>query len=662
MRTLVFLSLLVSPCAATSVTPIQKVISMLTDMAAKGKAAKEDEAAKFAEYQTFCKETSWDKTTSIKTATAAIEQLSADIDKGASDAAEAAKAISTLNADLTAWKSDITVQTRERNEAKAVFDTVHADYTESIDAVQRALATLKAGPGLSAASLLQVKSLMSLNKVPAQSKNKILAFLQNAPTNALLQDAEMLEQPQAKQVNYESSSGSIIEMVESLGDKFEDERAALEEKESNEKHTYDMMMQDLNSQVTYATEELDSKTAFKAKTEEEKATNEGDLSDTSASKAEDEKFLADLTAECEQTAIDFEARQKTRQEELDAIGEAIEIMSSDTVAGSGTKHLPTFVQKKGTALAQLRSTTSSVQQAVATYLNDQAHRQNSRILSLLATKVAADPFKKIVKMIKDMIQKLTEEAQEEAEHKGFCDSELGSNKATRDTKTEESDTLKATIEELTADIAKLAEEISELSAAIAAIDKAVGEATALRNAEKEKNTITIADAKAGKEAVARAMTVLKTYYDKAATNTALLQNKQPFDKPYTGMEGGGVMGMLEVCESDFARLESETTAGEAENAKTYDTFMADSTASKDAKTTDMKDKESEKTAKESANAQAKKDLKGVSEELTAALAYYEKLKPSCVDAGESYEERVARRKEEIESLKEALKILNGEAV
>jgi len=659
MNALVFLVLLAGPCAATSVTPIQKVITMLTDMKAKGAAEKEAEATSFAEYQTFCKETAWDKTTSIKTATAAIEQLSADIDKGASDAAEAAKAISTLDADITAWKEDITVQTRERGEAKAVFDAVHQDYTESIDAVQRALATLKAGPGLGAASLLQVKSLLSLSKVPAQNKNKILAFLQNAPTNALLQDAEMLEQPQAKAVNYESSSGTIIEMVESLGDKFEDERAAIEEKEANEKHTFDMMMQDLNSQVTYATEELDSKTAFKAKTEEDKAANEGELADTSASKAADEKALADLTAECEQTAIDFEARQKTRQEELDAIGEAIEIMSSDTVAGSGAKHLPTFVQKKGAALAQLRSSSmSSVQQAVATYLNDQAHRQNSRILSLLATKVAADPFKKIVKMIKDMITKLTEEAQEEAEHKGFCDAELSSNKATRDSKTEESDTLKATIEELTADIAKLADEISELSAAIAALDKAMSEATALRTAEKEKNTITIADAKAGKEAVARAMTVLKTYYDKAATNTALLQNKQPYDKPYTGMEGGGVMGMLEVCESDFARLESETTAGEAENAKSYDTFMADSTADKDAKTADMKDKEATKTAKESANAQAKKDLKGVSEELTAALAYYEKLKPSCVDAGESYEERVARRKEEIESLKEALKILN----
>merc|ERR1719456_1997789 len=187
---IVLFTLLAGPRAATTVTPIQKVISMLTDMQAKGKSEKEDEAARFAEYKTFCKDTAWDKTTSIKTATAAIEQLSADIDKGASDAAEAAKAISTLDADITAWKEDITVQTRERKEAKAVFDTVHADYTESIDAVQRALATLKAGPGLGAASLLQVKSLLSLGKVPALAKNKLLAFLQTeAPTNALLQDA-----------------------------------------------------------------------------------------------------------------------------------------------------------------------------------------------------------------------------------------------------------------------------------------------------------------------------------------------------------------------------------------------------------------------------------------------------------------------------------------
>ena len=54
------------------------------------------------------------------------------------------------------------------------------------------------------------------------------------------------------------------------------------------------------------------------------------------------------------------------------------------------------------------------------------------------------------------------------------------------------------------------------------------------------------------------------------------------------------------------------------------------------------------------------DLEGTQKELDAALAYFDKLKPSCVDSGVSYEDRVARRKEEIESLQEALKILNGE--
>jgi len=63
---------------------------------------------------------------------------------------------------------------------------------------------------------------------------------------------------------------------------------------------------------------------------------------------------------------------------------------------------------------------------------------------------------------------------------------------------------------------------------------------------------------------------------------------------------------------------------------------------------------------EEALADLKKDLERTNEELTAALDYYEKLKPDCVDMGLSYEDRVARRKEEIVSLQEALKILQGE--
>merc|ERR1719301_137604 len=131
---------------------------------------------------------------------------------------------------------------------------------------------------------------------------------------------------------------------------------------------------------------------------------------------------------------------------------------------------------------------SPAQQRVAIYLRMQSKQLNSRLLSALAVRVEADPFKKIKKMIKDLITKLLEEANEEATHKGWCDVELGTNKQTRQEKSEAVITLHAEIDELTASISKLTEEITELPEAVAAIDEAVAKATNIRDAEKAKNT------------------------------------------------------------------------------------------------------------------------------------------------------------------------------
>merc|ERR1719359_2679749 len=129
-----------------------------------------------------------------------------------------------------------------------------------------------------------------------------------------------------------------------------------------------------------------------------------------------------------------------------------------------------------------------------------------------------------------------------------------------------------------------------------------------------------------------------------------------------GGSNTGVVGMLEVIQSDFARLESETTSSEAEAASAYKKFMTESSSSKAVKDTNLKHKEGQRAEKEQKLNSVKKELATTQEELTAALAYYEKLKPSCVDQGISYEDRVARRKEEIEALKEALEILNDKEV
>merc|ERR1712124_104673 len=100
----------------------------------------------------------------------------------------------------------------------------------------------------------------------------------------------------------------------------------------------------------------------------------------------------------------------------------------------------------------------------------------------------------------------------------------------------------------------------------------------------------------------------------------------------------------------------------AQSQKEYDDFMSDSSVTKAQNEKDVEHKTAKKQNEQQALQEKKGDLEGTQKELDAALDYYDKLKPSCVDAGVSYEDRVARREEEIESLKEALRILNGEDV
>ena len=78
------------------------------------------------------------------------------------------------------------------------------------------------------------------------------------------------------------------------------------------------------------------------------------------------------------------------------------------------------------------------------------------------------------------------------------------------------------------------------------------------------------------------------------------------------------------------------------------------------KSTDIEHLTAKTQDEEQALTTKKSDLEGTQKELDAALIYFDKLRQSCADAGVSYEDRVARTKEEVGSLQEALRILNGE--
>merc|ERR1719375_2084677 len=86
----------------------------------------------------------------------------------------------------------------------------------------------------------------------------------------------------------------------------------------------------------------------------------------------------------------------------------------------------------------------------------------------------------------------------------------------------------------------------------------------------------------------------------------------------------------------------------------YNQFMKDSATDKQQKQTEIDNLSAKKDDNSQSLEEKKADLMGTQKELAAGLEYYEKMKPQCIEQGVSFEDRVARRKEEIDSLKQAL--------
>merc|ERR1719463_5232 len=146
-----------------------------------------------------------------------------------------------------------------------------------------------------------------------------------------------VDQPAANAFN--SAMGGIIEMLQKLVEKFSDEQTALEKHETEARQAFELLIQDLKTYIETATKARMEKTEAKAKALENSAATKGDLDDTTATRDDDTKYLADVTATCEQKSAAFEERQALRAGEIEAVEKAIEILSSGAVSGASEKHL-----------------------------------------------------------------------------------------------------------------------------------------------------------------------------------------------------------------------------------------------------------------------------------------------------------------------------------
>merc|ERR1719389_599359 len=164
-------------------------------------------------------------------------------------------------------------------------------------------------------------------------------------------------------------------------------------------------------------------------------------------------------------------------------------------------------------------------------------------------------------------------------------------------------------------------------------------------------TANSAKLKKGIKGVRLALKVLNEYYAKA-------------DKAHSSADGAGsgIIGLLEVCESDFTKGLAEMNSAEQTAVKEYDTASKENAITKATKEQDVKYKSKEAKGLDKDTSEANADRAGVQTELDAVNEYYKGIQARCVAKAETYSERVKRREAEIAGLKEALSILDGEAV
>lgn len=706
------LSALRSKSSAT-VTPLEKVITLLEDLKKDIEDEAKEEAKTYDKFACFCKDTTTEKSDAIKEGYTVIDDQTAIIEEKTAEQEKKTRELKEFQKRADEIAAEIKKEEAARAKEKAEFEAIIADLELALRQMEKAIEVLES----SKPSLLEVKETIRKSLVFADALGLASKHVHNI--NAFLQGTE--ESSEDPPGEYEFKSDGIIDAIKDLEKEMKEHKEEKEKEEEKAAKAHEKLMEEKNEMLKTQEEGIKECEEAIDKCKEAISEAEIELGNAEAEMKDNQLYLKDLTERCESKAKTWDQRSKMRADEVEALTKALETLKDDKIkeakrallqgpkesalisqsvvldqdaaqdasdgAGAGEDDIGSsalsFMQRESptTVIHRLlksqevksagQTSKDNLRAKAVALLTSEGQRLKSTLLVSTASKVEAligpDPFKKVKQLIQTLIERLLQEMKDEATHKGFCDEEMGKAKNTRDSAHAKTEKLNAEIMQLEVRKDTASETIDTLTDELEDLNSSLEKSTKMREEEKEENAVSIKDAKEGAEAVAEAIKILKDFYAKAAKG--FLQ-ASPIDEegenPGAGFEGnykgkqdaaGGIIGMLEVIQSDFERAERQTAEAEATSHRSFVAFERQTKVSIGEKETGKGHAETDLKSTKIALKEATSDFEDTQKLLDETLKELEELNPQCVDTGMSYEERVAAREEEIKALKKALDIL-----
>merc|ERR1719305_626865 len=374
------------------------------------------------------------------------------------------------------------------------------------------------------------------------------------------------------------ASGEIFGIMKAMLESFETNLAGSRKDEDTGVSDFGALKASKEEEIAAGTEQIEAKTQELASTDEKLANDKMDLDDTTGSLSSDEKFLMNLKETCAMTDSEYEQRVKERLLEIEAVGKALEILTSDEAHDLFSKTM-SFQQGAPVLLQMQKAKKSQRREAASKLLAEVAKKTNNPRLSALAVRLRLDAFVKVKKAIDDMIAELMKQKKDEIKHRDYCIENLNSNEANTERKDREKKDVLSLIDDLTATIETLTKEIATLKSEISEMQLQMKHAGEDRELENKDFQTTVADQRATQNLLKSALDVLKSVYKKAA---ALIQKQAPppgFKAHKKNKHGGGVVGMIQGLIDESKQLEEDAVYAEEKAQVAYEDFVKDTNGS-----------------------------------------------------------------------------------